>query len=230
LFVDEENTAGDTMTLPFTSSDFFSVFARYNESVWPAQVILYVLAVISIVLAIRGTAAASRGVNAALAVMWFWMGVVYHAGFFADINPVALIMAVAFVLQGAIFTVLAVARTPVVFATGRKSSAWIGGFLIVFGTVIYPLLSVAAGHSYPAQPTFGVPCPTTIFTLGIMVWGAGSLPRYAFVIPVLWTVVGTSAVLQLGVMEDLGLAVAMIGSLAVVATRGGGRYTMRSTA
>lgn len=32
------------MTLPFTKEEFLTVFARYNESVWPAQVVLAGLA------------------------------------------------------------------------------------------------------------------------------------------------------------------------------------------
>jgi hypothetical protein len=218
------------MTLPFTQSDFFSVFARYNETVWPAQGILYVLAAIAILLATRGTAQASRGVNAILGVMWIWMGVMYHAAFFSDINPVAPIMAAFFVLQGLIFTALGVRRIPVVFAPATGPGAWTGTFLVAFGLVAYPILSVAAGHSYPAQPTFGLPCPTTIFTLGVMIWGTQSLPRYALVIPLIWTVVGTSAALQLGVMEDLGLAVALIGSLAVMAQATAKGHRVRLTA
>jgi len=38
-----------------------------------------------------------------LAFLWLWMAVVYHAGFFADINPMAWVFALIFVLQSVLF-------------------------------------------------------------------------------------------------------------------------------
>ena len=201
------------MTLPFSRAEFFSVFAGYNESVWPAQVVLYAIAIIAVVLARRRSVAASRATNAILAVLWLWMGVVYHAGFFADINPMALVFAVIFVVQSVLFVVLAVRPKAAVFGPQRDLDGWAGGALVVLGLLIYPMLSIAAGHQYPAQPTFGLPCPSTIFTLGILLWARGTVPRVVFVIPMLWAVVGTVGAIQLGVVEDLSLTF----SLAVVA-------------
>ncbi len=34
------------MRLPFTPEQFFGVFAKYNEAVWPAQVAIYIAAAI----------------------------------------------------------------------------------------------------------------------------------------------------------------------------------------
>ena len=122
--------------LPFTRSEFFSVFARYNESVWPAQVFLYVLALAAIVLAFRRTREASRGVHAILAILWIWMGAVYHAGFFAEINPLAPAIAVVFLLQGVLFIWLSARKSPVVVSPEYNVSGWIGGGLVVLGLMI----------------------------------------------------------------------------------------------
>jgi hypothetical protein len=198
------------MTLPFSRAEFFSVFAGYNESVWPAQTGLYVLAIIGIVLAQRRSIAASRGTYAVLAVLWLWMGLVYHAGFFAAINPAALGFALIFVVQSVLFAVLAVRQTTVAFAPRKDLAGLAGGLLIVLGLVIYPVLSLAAGHRYPAQPTFGLPCPTTIFTLGLLLWARDRIPSAAFIIPLLWAAIGTFGAIQLGVIEDLSLAFSAI--------------------
>lgn len=48
-----------------------------------------------------------------------------------------------------------------------------------------PSLGVAIGHTYPAQPTFGLPCPTTIFTFGLLLWVRPPVPWSLLVIPVL---------------------------------------------
>ena len=56
---------------------------------------------------------------------------------------------------------------------------------------------------------FGVaPCPTTIFTFGILLWATKSVPAYLLVIPLLWSIVGMSAAVNLRVPQDYGLVVA----------------------
>ena len=65
-----------------------------------------------------------------------------------------------------------------------------------------------AGHRYPAFPTFGLPCPTAIFTLGLLAFLKAPYPRSPFVIPVLWSFVGGQAAFLLDVPADYGLVVA----------------------
>ena len=198
------------MILPFSRAEFFSVFADYNESVWPAQAVLYVLAIAAVVLTLRRSIAASRAAYAVLGVLWLWMGLVYQAGFFAAINPAALGFALIFVVQSVLFAVLAMRQNRAAFSPRTDLAGLAGGLLIGLGLVIYPTLSLAAGHRYPAQPTFGLPCPTTIFTLGILLWTRDRIPSAAFIIPLLWAAIGTFGAIQLGVMEDLSLAFSAI--------------------
>jgi hypothetical protein len=70
------------------------------------------------------------------------------------------------------------------------------------------MLSSALGRGYPAAPTFGTPCPTTIFTLGVLACLRPPCPPRVFIAPVLWAVIGSQAALLFGVYEDLGLAAA----------------------
>lgn len=198
------------MSLPFSREQFFGVFARYNESMWPAQVVIYLLALAGVVLAVRRSKDSSRGVYAILAILWLWMGLFYHAAFFAAINPIARLFAVAFIAQAFIFGGLAARRTVAPIAPHNDFAGWAGGVLVFVGLIGYPILSVLAGHLYPYQPTLGLPCPTTIFTLGLLVWAWKSVPTFAIVIPFLWAIVGTTAALELGVPEDLTLAGAVV--------------------
>ena len=73
-----------------------------------------------------------------------------------------------------------------------------------FALVVYPAIGYGLGHRYPAMPTFGVPCPTTIFTLGLLLF-ADRPPWLVYVVPLLWSAVGSLAALRLGVYEDLAL-------------------------
>ena len=66
------------------------------------------------------------------------------------------------------------------------------------------MLGYFLGHRYPAAPSFGLPCPTTIFTLGLLLWKRDKMPAWLFLIPLLWSAIGFSAALVLGMKEDVG--------------------------
>jgi len=196
------------VNIPFTLDEFLEVFRRYNEAVWPAQWILVALALVAAGLAVRGHAL-GRAPALILAFLWLWIGIVYHLVFFRPINPAAVVFAAIFVIQAAFFAWLAF-RPGTRFSIGRDMSGILGGLMIVFALVVYPSLGWMLGHRYPASPTFGLPCPTTLFTFGMLLWARPPLPRRVLVIPVLWSLVATSAAVQLGMMEDLSLPLGAI--------------------
>ena len=198
------------MRPPFTPDQFFDVFRRYNEAIWPAQWGLVALALIAAVLALRNGPRASRWVSVLLAVLWFWMALVYHLAFFANLSAIGMVFGVAFGVQGALFSWLAVRPHPTSYRARSPVALVVGAALIAYAILIYPALGYHWAHRYPANPTFGVPCPTTIFTLGLIVWASRSIPQRLAIVPLAWAVVGTSAALYLGVVEDFGLLVAAV--------------------
>ncbi|HKI74738.1 MAG TPA: DUF6064 family protein, partial [Pseudomonadales bacterium] len=90
-----------------------------------------------------------------------------------------------------------------------------GSALIAFAVAIYPIWSYQAGHPYPYLPTFGVPCSTTLFTLGVLAFLETPYPRSIFVAPVLWCVAGSEMAIELPVPQDLSLVVAGIAGMAL---------------
>ena len=198
------------MKLPFEREQFFAVFTRYNEAVWPAQVVLAALAVVAALLVWRPGRATNRVTGAVLAVLWIWMGAVYHFTFFRTINPAAVFFAAAFLLEGAAIAWFGVWRARLHFQVSRGPAGLAAGVMVVYALAVYPLIGQAAGHVYPAAPTFGLPCPTTIFTLGLLVAAGRTVPRLLWVVPFAWAAIGTVAAVQLGVVEDFGLPAAAI--------------------
>jgi hypothetical protein len=198
--------------MPFTQTQFFDVFREYNLAVWPAQLVLYALALIAIPLAAR--ARSSRFVNVVLAAFWAWMAIAYHLSFFAPINRAAVGFAILFVIEALIFLWQGVIRGRIRFRAQRDLRTATGLALIVYALLLYPALGYLLGRRYPAMPTFGLPCPTTIFTFGLLLWTVLPFPRYVLVIPALWALLGTAAAISLSVAEDYGLLIAAILSLA----------------
>jgi Family of unknown function (DUF6064) len=196
------------MVLPFTTEQFFGVFRAYNETVWPAQWVLGALAVAALWLAARPSRWSHRAISAILGVLWLWLGLAYHLAFFAAINPLAYAFAAVCVAGGLAFLWLGAVRRRLRFQLSPRGRGGVGLLLVAFAGVVYPAWSVLAGHRYPAFPTFGLPCPTTLFTMGMLAFLVPPYPRAALVAPLLWCLVGAQAAFLLGVPQDLGLLVA----------------------
>lgn len=197
---------GPCVELPFTIDQFIGVFVSYNIAIWPAQLLLNAMAFATIVLSIKRFPQSDRIVSTILGLLWLWIGLVYHWAFFTAVNPAAFVFGILCVAQGGLFFWMA-ARAAMQYRVATHWRGSIGSVFVLYGLLIYPALGYVLGHVFPASPTFGAPCPTTIFTFGILLW-ARDVPRYLLIIPALWSLIGSSAAFSLGIREDFGLLVA----------------------
>jgi hypothetical protein len=206
------------MSPPFTIDEFLQVFQDYNLAIWPKQVFAYALGLVALLAAFSRRDDASRLAFAALAVLWTFVGIGYHLMFFAQINPLAPVFAGFFVVQAILLVASAIRPGDLGLRIGWNLRSVAGLSCILYAVVIYPILGIRAGHGGMAGPMFGVaPCPTTIFTLGILMIARGRWVIWLSIIPVLWSLVGLAAAVQLGIPEDLGLPVAGAVLIAVLA-------------
>lgn len=196
------------MQLPFSVEQFFGVFRAYNTAVWPAQVLLVALALLALAVIWRHPTWTGAAVSAILATLWAWLALVYHVAFFASINPLAYAFAALAFVAALLFGWYGVVRREVEFRFAKDARTAIGLVLVVFALAVYPVWATLAGHGYPELPTFGLPCPTTIFTIGLLALSSGQRTRILLAVPILWSLVGSQAAFLLDVKPDLGLAVA----------------------
>lgn len=196
------------MRLPFTVEQFFGVFRLYNNAVWPAQVLLLLLAVLAIIFIALRRPWSGVAVSAILALLWFWVGVAYHLAFFARINPVAFGFCAISIVGGLLFAWQGVVRRHLDYSFAKSVRTGLGVTVLAFALVVYPVWATQAGHGYPELPTFGLPCPTTIFTIGVLALACGAGLRTVLAVPILWSLVGSQAAFLLDVKPDLGLLVA----------------------
>ena len=193
------------MQLPFTKEQFFDLFAAYNGALWPALVALWTASVVASVLLFSSRHLPDRWISALLAAHWTWSALAYHVAFFSRINPAAWVFAALFLLQAALFVWWGVVQGRLSFAPWRTESAPVAWVLIAY-SLVYPGSNAVQHLSVSRIPTFGVPCPTTIFTAGMLMLAA---PRswYVSIIPVIWSVIGGSAASLLGVRADYALPI-----------------------
>jgi hypothetical protein len=208
------------MQLPFSAEQFFGVFRAYNASVWPVQWLLAALALAAFAAAFVSNPRAGRAVSAILALLGLWTGVAYHFVFFAPINPLAYAFG-AIAIGGALaFAWHGVVRERLVFRIRRDARSAFGVLLIGYALVAYPLWSIAIGHRYPELPTFGLPCPTTLLTIGMLGFLQPPYPRGVLVAPLAWSLIGAQAAFLLGVTPDLALLVAAAAAVVFIVRNG----------
>ncbi|MEO8680530.1 MAG: DUF6064 family protein [Vicinamibacterales bacterium] len=192
------------MDLPFSESAFLDLFGAYNQDLWAAVIAVWIITIAVVIrtwLKPRNDAA----VVILLAAHWLWSGVVYHWIYFRTINSAAAIFAGLFVVQGALFAWAGLAHQGR-FTAPRSLRGVVGLGLVGYG-LIYPLMGIALGLQYPRLPLFAVPCPTALITAGLLLMSSG-LPRVVNVVPILWTIIGSSAAIVLGIRADLALVAA----------------------
>src|SRR3990170_460109 len=153
------------MQLPFSREGFLDVFALYNTSWWPVALILWAATLVAFVLRVadRDKHEWTFGL---LAILWAWAAVAYHAALFSRINPAAWLFAGLFLIQAGLLVWYGVTSSHrLKFSRPGSVSQIVAYSLVIYG-LLYPFVALAGGHAYPRVPTFGVPCPTTVVTVG----------------------------------------------------------------
>lgn len=193
--------------MPFTPEHFLAVFEAYNRALWPLAALLWLLAVASAVALARRRDRARRFICAQLVVQWVWPAVAYHAVFFTRINPAAWIFSGLFLLEGGLLLWHGAIRDRLRFSATTPLRHVVAWTLIVYG-LAYPAIARLAGLEFPRLPTFGVPCPATVMTIGFLIAADPPIPLAIALVPLIWTVIGGSASFLMGVEADLMLPAA----------------------
>jgi hypothetical protein len=195
--------------MPFTTEEFFAIFAAYNLAVWPLQVLTYLAGLLALGLLMRPSRSSASVIAALLALFWAINGVGYHWAWFATINPMAQAFAALFVLQALLLAAASWMAPGLRFEIRPDARSALGLALMAYAMLVYPLIGMLFGHSWPAVPVFGVaPCPTTIFTIGMLLLAPWTVARWLLAVPLVWSVIGGSAAMLLSVPQDYGLVVA----------------------
>ncbi len=209
------------MTLPFTQQQFLAVFESYNLAIWPAQIIFQVAGCYTVYLLFKPGSRRDKIITAVLLSMWLWNGAAYHLLFFSAINKLAYAFAALFLIQAGLFFLTGLLKGDLSFSGPKIGVPTVLGLAaVVYAIVVYPILGTLAGHGFPRSPMFGVaPCPTTIFTFGLLMLANPGVPKYLLAVPLAWSMIGFGAALNLGMIEDTGLLISGFTGTAVILVR-----------
>ena len=211
------------MPTPSALDRFLRLMETYNGAVWPLQLVAYALAFAALALAFRGSRRSGGIVVGILALFWLWVGIVVNGMFFAAISRAAAAAAVVFVLQGAALVRAALSAGGLRFRARADAYGIAGGALVLYATLGYPAIEHLLGRGFPRSLPFGlVPCPTTVFTLGVLLWSTTRVPVYVLAIPFLYSLGGVGPV-SAGIVEDVGLVAAGLVATGMILYRDHGR-------
>jgi hypothetical protein len=195
------------MNLSLDLDQMMSVFGSYNPAIWPMQVFAYLAGLVALYSASKQTRFSDNIASGILSFFWMWTGIVFCLFYWAPTYPTAYAFGILFIAQGLVFLLSSIKAT-LSYRAQRNRFTLIGWLFIAYAMVGYPLFGYFLGHVYPRSLPFGlVPCPTAVFTLGLLMMTDKSIPRYVLAIPVIWSVCAVVPVMS-GIYEDAGLILA----------------------
>lgn len=212
------------MELPYSAEVYFALMAEYNDR-WMAVVILgWVLSVAVLTGLIFSPIL--RGLNKSrvtglfLGLAWIWIGAIHQFGMMAELNFMAPIYGVAWILQGILVIWFSADNDRVHFQFKNNFAGRVATCIALAGAVLYPLAVLAEGFDWMSLPLVATsPEPTLIFTAGILMMAQQRKVQFLFVLPVCGAVVsGLSAFLLMHPL-DYTVPVAFCFALFVVLTK-----------
>jgi hypothetical protein len=181
--------------LMFSPKTYWRNIELFNETFWPAHLLLLAVGGYLLWLAKRQNLAATRWQWMLLAAIWLWVGWAFHSQHYSQINWAAKYFALAFNLQGLLLlgagVLLQYHRVPVVNPVLNK----LGWLLALSGILLYPLIGFLSGRPWTQTELFGMtPEPTALTSLGLILLSAqaGRFRYVLLLIPVLSLMVGAA--------------------------------------
>jgi hypothetical protein len=198
------------MKTPFTVEQFLEVFVNYNTTLFPVQILIFVLGLTALGLIHAKSPWKDRLIGGFLGLLWIWTGAVYHIAYFSAINKTAYAFGGIFILQGGYFLYETLIKKKYIIDFRSGFRVYSGYFFVLFGLIIYPVITYAAEPSAARVISLGLPCPSTILTFGFLMMADKHLSKYLLLIPSLWAVVGISAAINFGIYQDIMLIIAAV--------------------
>ena len=190
--------------ISYEADALHAFIAQYNQALWPAPILAWVLCLAAVFLTMRRVAGGDRLIGAVLAAAWAWVGVVYHLTHFAAISFLAPVFAALFVLQALLIGWTGAVRGGLAFRFRRDGFGWAGLALLALAMAGQPLLAALAGPGWASIGAVGMaPDPTVVFTLGLLLLVEGRTPRRLLIIPVLWSLIACATAWVLNLPLDL---------------------------
>lgn len=204
----------------FTLERFLNYASRYNLDLYPSQYLMLGLGLIAILLVFFRTKHSSRFISGILAFFYGWIGIEFYMIYFKEFMPIPFVFGILFIVQALIFIFEGTIRNRINFQFKADLHGLTGALLIFYGIFGYQGLEYLLGRGYPEMLSFGMfPCPTLIFSLGILLWTGKKFPPYILIFPLINALSGFIPAFMIGIIEDIGLIISGLLALFMLGLR-----------
>lgn len=189
---------------------FWNTIASYNAATWPLQLLLTLLGIVLVVLLYRRPTHTVRQVmKLYMALLNFWIAGIYYL-IYCEPREYHGMLALFWAVMGALWIYdLAVSH-----ASLQRTSRRNGFALLLFAMpLIYPLVSLALGRSFPEMTSPVMPCSVAVFTIGVMLAFSERVNIVLAMFLCHWALIGLSKVYLFGIPEDYLLACSVVPAL-----------------
>jgi len=203
-----------------TLERFLDYTSNYNLDLYPSQYLMLGLGLLAILTVFFRSKHSSRFISAILAFFYGWIGIQFYIVYFKEFMPMPIVFATLFIVQALIFILEGTVRNRISFQFKADLYGFTGALLIIYGIFGYQALEYILGRGYPEILAFGMfPCPTVIFSLGILLWTGKKFPSYILIIPLIHALSGFIPAFMIGIIEDIGLIISGLLTLSLLSFR-----------
>ena len=203
-----------------TLERFLNYASRYNLDLYPAQYLMLGLGLIAILTVFFRTKTSSRFISAILAFFYGWIGIQFYMIYFKEFMPIPFVFGILFIIQALIFILEGTIRNRISFQFKADIYGLTGALLLFYAIFGYQALENLLGRGYPEILSFGMfPCPTVIFSLGILLWTGKKFPPYILIFPIIQALSGFIPAFIIGIIEDIGLIISGLLALSLLGSR-----------
>lgn len=89
--------------LSFSSEDFMLVLEQYNTTIWPMQIIAYLLIILALFFSFKSTKYSQKIVLIILSFLWLFNGIVFSLIFWTPSHFFGYVFGICCIVQGLIF-------------------------------------------------------------------------------------------------------------------------------
>jgi hypothetical protein len=203
-----------------TLERFLDFASNYNLDLYPVQYLMLGLGITGVFVGIFAGKYTSWTISAILGFFYAWIGIAFYLKYFAEFMPVPVLFAVLFLIQALLFILEGIVRNRLVFRFRPDIYGLTGALLIFYALFGNQALEYVLGRGYPQILSFGLfPCPTVIFSLGILLWTDKKFPAYILIFPLINALSGFIPAFLIGIIEDIGLIISGLLVLLMIGAR-----------
>lgn len=196
--------------------DFMLVLEQYNTTIWPMQIVAYLLVGVALFFSIKSSKYSQRILLVIMAFLWLFNGIVFNLIFWTPSHFFGYVFGIFCIVQGLIF-LSGLKGTDLLTSYESSIYSFTGIIFIIYAAIGYQVFGYFLGHIYPNFFPVGlVPCPTTIFTFGVFLIIHKRISIKYYAIPLIVALGGFLAA-NIGIYEDIGLIIAgLLGTYLII--------------